>query len=181
MFAVIKTGGKQYKVSSGDVVKVERLEGEAGATLHLGDVLMLGADNNMTVGAPFLQDAAVRATILEQGRGDKIIVFKKRRRQGYRRKAGHRQDLTVLRIEEVIATGGSGLPKLIAAKKSASTPKTVEEKPAKAASAPKIAKEETVSSQKRVETKSTVKKTVSEEPAASEKVKKPAAKKETKK
>ncbi len=181
MFAVIKTGGKQYKVSSGDVVKVERLEGEAGATLHLGDVLMLGGDNKMTVGAPFLQDAAVRATILEQGRGDKIIVFKKRRRQGYRRKAGHRQDLTVLRIEEVIASGGSGLPKLIAPKKSASTPKTVEEKPAKVASAPKVAKEETVSSQKTVETKSAVKKTVNEKPAASEKAKKPAAKKETKK
>ncbi len=181
MFAVIKTGGKQYKVSSGDVVKVERLEGEAGATLHLGDVLMLGGDNKMTVGAPFLQDASVRATILEQARGDKIIVFKKRRRQGYRRKAGHRQDLTVLRIEEVIATGGSGLPKLIAPKKSASTPKTVEEKPAKTTSAPKAVKEETAPSQKKTESKSAVKKTVSEKPAASEKAMKPAAKKETKK
>ena len=169
MFAVIKTGGKQYKVSSGDVVKVERLEGEAGATLHLSDILMLGEESKMTVGAPAVQDAAVRATILEQARGDKIIVFKKRRRQGYRRKAGHRQDLTVLRIEEVIASGANSLPKYTAPTKAAE--KTT-----------KVTKEEVVApAKKQAEAKAEPKETVKAKPAGEEKVKKAPAKKETKK
>lgn len=161
MFAVIKTGGKQYKVSNGDVVKVERLEGEAGATLHLSDILMLGEESKMTVGAPVVQDAAVRATILEQARADKIIVFKKRRRQGYRRKAGHRQDLTVLRIEEVIASGAGSLPKYTAPKDTAVKAPSSDEKTPKAEAAPKVA--------------------AKEKPAGEEKVKKASVKKETKK
>lgn len=183
MFAVIKTGGKQYKVSSGDVVKVERLEGEAGATLHLGDILMLGGENKMTVGAPLLQDAAVRATILEQARGDKIIVFKKRRRQGYRRKAGHRQDLTVLRIEEVIASGASSLAKYTAPKKSA-VKQASDEKATKIAAAPQATKEEKIASaKKQAATKDAPKETatVKAKLSGDEKAKKAPAKKETKK
>jgi large subunit ribosomal protein L21 len=182
MFAVIKTGGKQYKVSSGDVVKVERLEGEAGAILHLSDVLMLSDENKMTVGAPLVQDAAVRATILEQTRGDKIIIFKKRRRQGYRRKAGHRQDLTVLRIEEVIASGGSLLPQHTAAKKVDVKPQASDEKATKVAVTPKTASEEkVVLAKKQVETKAAPKETAKAKPASEEKAKKAPAKKETKK
>lgn len=98
MFAVVKTGGKQYRVSPGDVVLVEKIEGEAGQSIHLDHVLMFGDADKATVGAPLVDKALVHAVIREQTRGDKIIVFKKRRRQGYRRKAGHRQDLTVLEI-----------------------------------------------------------------------------------
>jgi large subunit ribosomal protein L21 len=94
MFAVIKTGGKQYKVAPNDVILVEKLPGLAGDTVTLDQVLMVGDK----VGAPIVAGASVTATLVEQTRGEKIIVFKKKRRQNYRRKKGHRQDLTVLRI-----------------------------------------------------------------------------------
>ena len=105
MFAVIKTGGKQYKVSPGTLLKVERLEGEAGQSIHLSSVLLLNNEGTITIGAPLLDQIQVSATILKQARADKIIVFKKKRRQGYRRKAGHRQDITILRIEEILTAG----------------------------------------------------------------------------
>lgn len=97
MFAVIKTGGKQYKVAPSDVILVERLPGEAGDTVTLDQVLMVGD----TVGAPLVEGATVTATLVEHTRGEKLIIFKKKRRQNYRRKKGHRQDLTVLRIAEI--------------------------------------------------------------------------------
>ena len=104
MYAVIRTGGKQYRVAEGDVIKVERLAGEAGETLTLGDVLLVGKDGgDVTVGAPTVAGASVTATLLEQARAPKILVFKKRRRQNYRRKNGHRQDLSVLRITGISA------------------------------------------------------------------------------
>jgi large subunit ribosomal protein L21 len=101
MYAVIRTGGKQYKVAKNDVISVERLPGEAGDDLTLDQVLMVGGDGDTKVGAPLVEGAAVSATLLEQGRGDKIIVFKKKRRQNYRRKRGHRQDLSILRITDI--------------------------------------------------------------------------------
>ena len=107
MFAVVKTGGKQYKVSPGDVLKIERLEGEAGQHIDLSSILLINDEGKVSIGSPLLEKAQIRATIVEQTRGDKIIVFKKKRRQGYRRKAGHRQDLTVIRIEEILPQGGS--------------------------------------------------------------------------
>lgn len=97
MFAVIKTGGKQYKVAKNDVITVEKLPAEAGATITLDEVLMVGDK----IGTPVVSGAAVTAEVVEQTRGDKIIVFKKKRRQTYRRKNGHRQDLTVLRITDI--------------------------------------------------------------------------------
>jgi large subunit ribosomal protein L21 len=103
MFAVIKTGGKQYRVAAGDVIKVEKLEADAGAELTLGEVLAVGDGDNITLGAPLVDGASVTATVLEQTRAKKIIVFKKKRRQNYRRKNGHRQHLTVLRITGVSA------------------------------------------------------------------------------
>ncbi len=103
MFAVIKTGGKQYRVTAGDVIKVERLEAEAGSTVSLDQVLMVGEGAEATVGAPLVGGASVSAEVVAQDRGPKIIVFKKRRRQNYRRKNGHRQDLTVLRITGISA------------------------------------------------------------------------------
>jgi large subunit ribosomal protein L21 len=98
MFAVIRTGGKQYKVASGDVIEVEKLEGENGATLTLDEVLMVFDGGSATVGTPLVAGATVTAELVRQARGPKIIIFKKKRRQNYRRKKGHRQDLTVLRI-----------------------------------------------------------------------------------
>jgi len=101
MFAVIRTGGKQYKVAPDDVITVEKLGGEAGATIEFGEVLMVGDGASVSTGAPLVAGASVSATLVEQRRADKIIVFKKKRRQNYRRKNGHRQHQTVLRITEI--------------------------------------------------------------------------------
>ena len=101
MYAVIKTGGKQYRVAPDDVITVERLEGEAGGALTLSDVLMVAGDGALKVGTPLLSGATVSATIVEQTRGEKVLIFKKRRRKHYRRKNGHRQDLTVLKITSI--------------------------------------------------------------------------------
>jgi len=104
MFAVIRTGGKQYKVAKDDVIAVEKLAGEPGATIELGDVLMVGGDGaEARAGTPLLAGASVSAELVEHRRADKIIVFKKKRRQNYRRKKGHRQHQTVLRITEIRA------------------------------------------------------------------------------
>ena len=101
MFAVIRTGGKQYKVASGDVIRVERLVTEAGASIELDEVLMVGDGSDISVGTPLVANAKVTAEVVAQARGPKIIVFKKKRRQNYRRKNGHRQDLTILRITAI--------------------------------------------------------------------------------
>ena len=99
MFAVIQTGGKQYKVAKDDVIRVERLAGDAGSEVVLDQVLMVGEK----VGAPTVSGASVTATVVAQARGPKLIIFKKRRRQNSRRKNGHRQDLTILRITDIAA------------------------------------------------------------------------------
>ena len=106
MFAVIRTGGKQYKVAKDDVIAVEKLAGEAGAAIELAEVLMIGEGAEVATGTPLLAGASVAATVVEQTRGPKIIVFKKKRRQNYRRKKGHRQQQTVLRIAEIRGSGG---------------------------------------------------------------------------
>ena len=139
MFAVVKTGGKQYKVATNDVITVEKLAGAAGDSIKLSDVLMVGDDKGTTIGDPLVKGTAVTAEILEQGRADKIIVFKKKRRQGYRRKAGHRQDITVLRIT---AIGDQKAPaktkaKAPAKEKAAPAKKTEDAKPAKPEAAKK--------------------------------------------
>jgi large subunit ribosomal protein L21 len=100
MYAVIKTGGKQYRVAKNDVIKIERLDGEAGSEIVFSEVLMLGGDNPV-VGAPLVAGASVTGTVLEQAKGDKVIIFKKRRRKNYRRRNGHRQLLTVVRIADI--------------------------------------------------------------------------------
>jgi large subunit ribosomal protein L21 len=103
MYAVVKTGGKQYRVEPGAVIKVERLDGEVGSTIALDQVLMIGGDNGgePKVGAPLIDGASVAAEVLEQNRAPKVIIFKKKRRKNYRRKRGHRQLQTVLRINEI--------------------------------------------------------------------------------
>ncbi len=126
MFAVIRTGGKQYKVSKDDVITVEKLAGDAGAKLEFTDVLAIGEGPDTTFGTPIVEGARVKAAVLEQTQGDKIIVFKKSRRKNYRRKRGHRQQLTVLRITDISAGG-----------KAAAKAPAKEKAPAKAETKPK--------------------------------------------
>lgn len=105
MFAVLKTGGKQYKVAAGDVLKVEKIAGNAGEKVQFNEVLMLGGDS-VTVGTPTVEGAGVQAEILEQGKGPKLIHYVKRRRKhSSQRKKGHRQQITVLRVTEILASG----------------------------------------------------------------------------
>ncbi len=105
MYAVIKTGGKQYRVQPGDVIVVEKIDGDAGAAVNFGEVLMLGGDKGVTVGAPLIDGAAVAATLIETRKGEKVKIFKKIRRQGYRRTNGHRQMESVLRITGIEGAG----------------------------------------------------------------------------
>ena len=102
MYAVIKTGGKQYRVSANDVLTLEKLDGEAGAKVEFTEVLMVGAGEDVKVGRPTVAGAKVLAELVEQARGPKLIAFKKRRRKNSRRKKGHRQDLTRVRITDII-------------------------------------------------------------------------------
>jgi large subunit ribosomal protein L21 len=107
MFAVIKTGGKQYRVAQDQEIVIEKLEGDAGDTLVFGEVLMIGEGDKIDMGAPVLKGAQVVGEVVEQRRGAKIIIFKKKPRNTYRRKKGHRQHETVIRITEILAKGGA--------------------------------------------------------------------------
>ena len=104
MFAVFKTGGKQYRVAAEDVLKIEKVKGEPGEIVEFGEVLVVGGDT-VTLGAPIVAGATVAAEVLDQARGPKIIAFKKRRRKNSRRKRGHRQEFTLLRITEILTDG----------------------------------------------------------------------------
>lgn len=103
MYAIIRTGGKQYQVAAGDTLRVEKLQGNVGDTIELSDILMVVDGENVKIGRPVLDQAKVVARIAEQGRARKVIVFKKKRRQGYRVKRGHRQQYTALTIEQISA------------------------------------------------------------------------------
>jgi len=105
MYAVIKTGGKQYRVQPGDLLVVEKLDGEPGADVAFGDVLMLGDGDTVTLGAPIVDGASVSATLIETRKGEKVKIFKKIRRQGYRRTRGHRQLESVLRVTSIAGVG----------------------------------------------------------------------------
>lgn len=187
MFAVIRTGGKQYRVAKDDTIVVEKLLGDPGAMIELSDVLMIGGDGKApTVGTPVIDKAAVFAEVVEQSRADKIIVFKKHRRKGYRRTRGHRQDQTVLRIIGVSATGTKPPGGTKAAAKGKPAPKT-EAKPKPAAeekAAPKTeAKAKTEAPAKEAPAKKEAPKEAPKEAKApqrdkaEDKAKKPAAKK----
>ena len=107
MYAVMKTGGKQYRVEPNDKLRVDKLAGEPGATVDINDVLMVGEGDKTQVGAPMLDGASVKLEVLEQTRNDKIVVFKKKRRQNYRRKQGHKQEMTVVRVAEIADADGN--------------------------------------------------------------------------
>lgn len=103
MYAIIRTGGKQYQVAQGDQLRVEKIDGEIGETVEINDVLMIVDGEAVSVGTPQLENAIVKAKIAEQGKAKKIDIFKKKRRKGYRLKKGHRQQYTALTIEEISA------------------------------------------------------------------------------
>jgi large subunit ribosomal protein L21 len=158
MYAVIKTGGKQYRVQPGDVLVVEKLDGEPGANVAFGEVLMLGDGDAVTLGAPVVEGATVNATLIETRKGEKVKIFKKIRRQGYRRTKGHRQPETVLQVTAIDGGGMSAkwdgtvdmstkaminakarnLTHVVAALEAAAAPATVAKAPAKAKAAPKV-------------------------------------------
>jgi len=110
MFAVIKTGGKQYRVAADDVITVDKVKGEPGELVEFGEVLLLGGDN-VQIGSPTVGGASVAGQVVDQGRGAKVIAFKKRRRQNSRRKRGHRQEFTVIRITEILTEGRKPTPR----------------------------------------------------------------------
>ena len=101
MYALIKTGGKQYRVAEGDLLRVEKIEGEVGEDVEFDEVLMIANGERVEIGRPLLKDSKVVGEIVEQGKGEKIVVFKSKRRKGYRKKQGHRQQYTALRIKEI--------------------------------------------------------------------------------
>ncbi len=138
MFAVIKTGGKQYRVAAEDVIQIERIVGDAGEIITISDVLMVGEGDKATIGSPLVDGASVAAEIVEQNRGPKTISFKKRRRQNSRRKKGHRQLLTTVRISEIL-TGGAKPSKKAAAPKKDDTAKAAKPAAEKKEAAPKKA------------------------------------------
>ncbi len=171
MFAVIKTGAKQYKVAVGDIIKVEKLDGKAGSNISLDEVLMVGDDKGVKVGTPTISGTSVSAEILEHSRAGKIIVFKKKRRHNYRRKAGHRQEQTVLKITDIgKAAGKKAAPKKTEtksapAKKAAPKKAEVKQAAPKKAEAkkavPKKAEAKKVAPKKAVAKKTTTKKPAS--------------------
>lgn len=103
MYAVVESGGKQLHVKPGEQIRVEKLDAEVGSTVEFDKVLLLNRDGNVEVGSPYVDGARVTGTVLEQGRGSKVLVFKKKRRKGYRRTQGHRQPFTAIRIEKIDA------------------------------------------------------------------------------
>ncbi len=110
MYAVLKTGGKQYRVTAGDTIKVEKLEGKVGDELELAEVLLLADGERLTLGRPLVEGARVKARILEQDRHRKVVIFKYKRRKRYRRKTGHRQPFTALRIEHIVVPATASAP-----------------------------------------------------------------------
>lgn len=160
MFAVVKTGGKQYKVQAGDVFEVEKLSAEAGTLFDFTEVLSFGEGASITLGTPLVKGASVAVEILDQKKGDKVIIFKKKRRHNYRRKRGHRQQLSVVRVLQIVKPGetrnvqvtpkkekaapAAAAPKKVAAAKPAAEKKETKPKAAaapKKAAAPKAKKE----------------------------------------
>ena len=131
MYALVKTGGKQYRVSKDDTILVERISADEGAEVILDDIVMLGDGDKVTIGTPRVEGAAVSATVMRQTRGPKIIIFRRKRRKNHRRTQGHRQDLTLLKINAIAEDGKSLTPK--AAPKKAPAKKAAAKAEAKAA------------------------------------------------
>ena len=122
MYAVVKTGGKQYRVTKDDTILVEKLDADEGQTVTLSDVMLLGDGDKVTVGTPVVADASVEAQVVSQTRGPKIIIFRRKRRKNHRRTQGHRQDLTLLKITDINTSGKKAAPAKKAAAKTEAKP-----------------------------------------------------------
>lgn len=167
MYAIIQSGGKQYRVSEGDLVRVERLAGEVGDVVSFNDVLVLSNDEGLKLGTPTLSDARVVGRITDQGKGDKVLVFKFKKRKMYRRKRGHRQLFTGVKIDKIEFGELGPLPE-----REERVEKPVEEAPKKKEAKPAAEKK------KKAEVRAEVKKPKPKKPSVKEpKAKKPAAKK----
>ena len=179
MYALVRTGGKQYRVAKDDTILVERIAADEGAEVILDDVVMLGDGDKVTIGTPRVEGAAVSATVVSQTRGPKIIIFRRKRRKNHRRTQGHRQDLTLLKINAIAEDGKSLKPKAAPAKKAAAkeaaAPKSAAKKAAatkaapkaEAKAAPKKAATKKVAAKKVAAKKATAKKAVAKKAAKS--------------
>ena len=138
MYAVVKTGGKQYRVAKDDTILVEKLDAEEGQKVTLSDVMLLGEGDNVTVGTPVVANASVEAQVVSQTRGPKIIIFRRKRRKNHRRTQGHRQDLTLLKITDINSSAKkAAAPAKKAAAKADAAPAAEKKAPAKKAAAAK--------------------------------------------
>ena len=178
MYALVRTGGKQYRVAKDDTILVERIAADEGAEVILDDVVMLGDGDKVTIGTPRVEGAAVSATVVRQTRGPKIIIFRRKRRKNHRRTQGHRQDLTLLKINAIAEDGKSLKPKAAPAKKAAAKEQPALKAAAKKAAAKKAAPkaEAKAAPKKAAPKKAAAKKTAAKKATA----KKAAAKKATK-
>ena len=170
MYALVRTGGKQYRVAKDDTILVERIAADEGAEVILDDVVMLGVGDKVTIGTPRVEGAAVSATVVSQTRGPKIIIFRRKRRKNHRRTQGHRQDLTLLKINAIAEDGKSLKPKAAPAKKAAAKEEATPKAAAKKATAKKAApKAEAKAALKKAAAKKTAAKKVTAKKAAAKK------------
>ncbi len=178
MYALVRTGGKQCRVAKDDTILVERIAADEGAEVILNDVVMLGDGDKVTIGTPRVEGAAVSATVVSQTRGPKIIIFRRKRRKNHRRTQGHRQDLTLLKINAIAEDGKSLKPKAAPAKKASAKEEAVPKAAAKKAAAKKAApKAEAKAAPKKAAAKKTAaKKTAAKKATAKKAAAKKAAK-----
>ena len=182
MYAVVRTGGKQYRVAKDDTILVERIAADEGAEVILDDVVMLGDGDKVTIGTPRVEGAAVSATVVSQTRGPKIIIFRRKRRKNHRRTQGHRQDLTLLKINAIAEDGNPLKPKAAPAKKAAANkeaaPKAEAKKAATKKAAPKAEAKKAAAKKAapKAETKAAQKKVAAKKAAAKKTAAKKAAK-----
>ena len=178
MYALVRTGGKQYRVAKDDTILVERIAADEGAEVILDDVVMLGDGDKVTIGTPRVEGAAVSATVVSQTRGPKIIIFRRKRRKNHRRTQGHRQDLTLLKINAIAEDGKSLKPKAAPARKAAAKEEAAPKAAAKKAAAKKAApKAEAKAAPKKAAAKKTAaKKTAAKKATAKKAAAKKAAK-----
>ena len=170
MYALVRTGGKQYRVAKDDTILVERIAADEGAEAILDDVVMLGDGDKVTIGTPRVEGAAVSATVVSQTRGPKIIIFRRKRRKNHRRTQGHRQDLTLLKINAIAEDGKSLKPKAAPAKKAAAKEEAAPKAAAKKAAAKKAApKAEAKAAPKKAAAKKTAAKKATAKKAAAKK------------
>ena len=170
MYALVRTGGKQYRVAKDDTILVERIAADEGAEVILDDVVMLGDGDKVTIGTPRVEGAAVSATVVSQTRGPKIIIFRRKRRKNHRRTQGHRQNLTLLKINAIAEDGKSLKPKAAPAKKAAAKEEAEPKAAAKKAAAKKSApKAEAKAAPKKAAAKKTAAKKATSKKAAAKK------------